>query len=154
MIVRLITNRLRTSLRYLLHPGKQCGDPYCNISNVFVVLHDTIACTVLTGQPIRLFSLDFSSTFYRIPHTVFLSMLRAYGCNVKIIGLINIVYENAIAKIKINGHSWRQNKIIFSIHQLSLPRKILFSSTVFCIGLRDIYRVIEKGWTGFETAIT
>jgi hypothetical protein len=49
-------------------------------------------------------SLDFSSAFYRISHADLLSMLRAYGCNVQIIGFIHSVYENAIAKIQINDH--------------------------------------------------
>ena len=104
IIMRLITNRLLTSLPYVLHLGKECGDPDCNISHAFALLRDTVVCSVMTGKPIRLLSLDFSSAFYRISQADLLSMLRSYGCNVQIIRLINSVRENTTTEIQINGH--------------------------------------------------
>jgi hypothetical protein len=92
------------SLRYVLHLGKNCWDPDCNISNAFALLRNTIACSVLTGKPMRPLSPEFSSVFYLIPNADLLSMLRTYGCNVHIIRLIYFVYEKATAKIQINGH--------------------------------------------------
>lgn len=138
--MRLINNRLRTSLRYVLNLGKQYWDANCNISDAFALLRDTIVCSLLTGKPIRLLSLDISSAFYRITHADLLSMLLTHGCNLQLIGLINFVYEKATAKIQIHGHYWWPNPIIFSIQQCSLLSTILFSPTVFCIGLRDIYK--------------
>jgi hypothetical protein len=100
----MIVNGLRPTLSDMILPSQYYGVPGNTIFNAMASVRDAIAYAGLTHAALCILSLDFTAAFDGISHTYLFQMTKNYDYSMKIIPIMQAIYDKAFSSVQINGY--------------------------------------------------
>ncbi|CAB1312772.1 unnamed protein product [Coregonus sp. 'balchen'] len=104
MLAKVLADRLRTALPYVVHEDQTCGIEGRSIRWNLSLIRDSIAWVEDRGLPLMVAALEQAKAFDRVNRYFLFRVLGRLGFGEKYIGWFRALYVGAGCRVNVNGH--------------------------------------------------
>jgi hypothetical protein len=139
ILVRIVANRIRPTLRELLHSSQFCGRPGNTIIEALASVREAVAVAKVKREQLCILTLDFREAFDRISHQYLFAILHSHGFSKAFVDRIRHMYTDASSMVQVNGQLSAPLPI-----QCSVLQGCPLSMTLFTICINPLIYLLEQ----------